>query len=528
MSIHPGLATRRETARWYRAVLTCVAIAGCTHEIERPKADQGSDGDDVDAAESALTSTLFSDGFESSLSQWTISGTCARSTGAASVGSYGARCDDSAAITASINTIGMINIRVEYTRRTAYYSSGMYFYAEWSSNGTTWQNLEQSANDTTFRVRSFTLPAGANNLASLRLRFRANASGYYDRFDLDAVKVSGDSGSTSCTPSCGTAACGSDGCGGSCGSCGGAQACSGGACVCTPSCIGKTCGDNGCGGSCGTCGSGTSCSVGTCVASAPNPGTTGAYTICSYTSNLTDSRYASAIVSYPCEVAAGPFGATTLTGGYTNTKEDMYWLKDHVVRHGYIVIAITPNSIYGNTYGWRDAHRGGHAKLLAENNRSGSQIYGLLNTSRMQVMGFSKGGGGTLRAANELGTAIKTALPLAPWLESGSVGTAWTGIRAHTALFTSDNDSIASPSNVKTMYNNVPTTVKRSFVKFRGPSHGNWYGSDNSYRVRFKTQIVSWMKVYLDGNSAYQTYLNGAKQQENTAANWFAEYLYSP
>jgi peptidoglycan/xylan/chitin deacetylase (PgdA/CDA1 family) len=78
------------------------------------------------------------------------------------------------------------------------------------------------------------------------------------------------SGATSCTPSCGGRACGSDGCGGTCGTCGANQTCNASSqCVssCTPSCSGKTCGDDGCGGTCGTCGSGQSCAGGSCQTS---------------------------------------------------------------------------------------------------------------------------------------------------------------------------------------------------------------------------------------------------------------------
>ena len=49
----------------------------------------------------------------------------------------------------------------------------------------------------------------------------------------------------------------------------------------------------------------------------------GDYEICSYENNLENSRYASARMTYPCDLSAGPFPATTLTGGFTNSKEQM-------------------------------------------------------------------------------------------------------------------------------------------------------------------------------------------------------------
>jgi len=517
-----GSATKTS---WSLALIACASISGCAVDMQGQESE-------VALEEEALTVNLFTDNFDSSsvgLNNWTVSG-CVR-TGDAnsnSGGSSGVRCDDASSITqkVAVNTAGYTNITVSYQRRTNSYDSGEYLRAEWSS-GSSWSLIEQATN-TSFAAKSFSVPAGT---ASVRLRFTANitGSGFYERFDIDDIKVTGDSGS-SCTPSCSGAECGSNGCGGSCGTCGGGESCQGNQCVppsCTPSCAGKTCGDNGCGGSCGSCGAGQSCSAGMCVAPPPatNPGNFGPYTICNQTSSLNNSGYASAIVSYPCE-ATGRLPATTLTGGYTNTKEDMYWLKDHVVSHGYIVIAMTPTNTLGNTDTWKTAHLAGHAKLLSENTRSGSTINGRVDTARTQIMGFSKGGGGTLKAANTLGTNIKTAQALAPWLESTS--NSWSGIRAATVLHTGTSDSIAPSSKVKTFYTQLPTTISRSYIKFNGVSHGVWYSGNSSERTRLKTQIVAWMKVYLTGDTTYRTYLDGAAKQTNANAGWFSEYLYVP
>ena len=508
------------------AVAACVAVAGCAADIAQ-------DDELVTVGAEALTVNLFTDNFDSStvgLNNWTVSG-CTRTSSANSNsgGSAGVRCDDTSSITqkVAINTAGYTNITVSYQRRTNGYDSGEYLKAEWF-NGSSWSQIEQTTN-TSFALKSFAIPAGTS---SVLLKFSANmtGSGFYERFDLDDIKVTGDSGS-SCTPSCGSNVCGSDGCGGSCGTCGSGYSCESGQCVaptCTPSCSGKECGPDGCGGSCGSCSGGESCSSGQCVAPAPatDPGNYGPYSVCN-TAGPSDSGYASSNIAYPCGTT-GLLPATTLTGGYTNTKEDMYWLRDHVASHGYIVFSMTPTNTYGDTDTWKSAHLAGHAKLLSENTRSGSVLYGRVDTTRTQIMGFSKGGGGTLKAANTLGTSITTAQALAPWLES--TGTSWTGIKAKTVLYTGTSDSIASPSNVKSFYNSLPTTITRSFVKFNGVAHGAWYQSSASAseRARMKTQIVAWMKVFLTGDTTYQTYLNGAAQQTNANAGWFNEYIFVP
>ena len=58
-----------------------------------------------------------------------------------------------------------------------------------------------------------------------------------------------------------------------------------------------------------------------------NPGT---HEICSYEENLDHDGYASARMSYPCDLSEVSYPSTTLTGGFTNTKEQMFWLADHL------------------------------------------------------------------------------------------------------------------------------------------------------------------------------------------------------
>jgi hypothetical protein len=82
-----------------------------------------------------------------------------------------------------------------------------------------------------------------------------------------------------CTPNCTERTCGNDGCGGSCGTCGSAQVCRGGAC-CTPDSFSATCGGrcgtwtNNCGQPvvCPTCPDGRTCSSnGTCAIVCDDP-----------------------------------------------------------------------------------------------------------------------------------------------------------------------------------------------------------------------------------------------------------------
>ena len=96
--------------------------------------------------------------------------------------------------------------------------------------------------------------------------------------------------------------------------------------------------------------------------------------------------------------------------GYFNTHDDMRWLAYHLVTHGYIIFAMTPTNVMDRT----DAQKADIAMLKSENTRSDSKIKGLVDTNKLQILGYGKGGGGALLASASFGSEVKSTQALAP------------------------------------------------------------------------------------------------------------------
>ncbi|MFN3712085.1 MAG: hypothetical protein ACK4SX_00345 [Alcanivoracaceae bacterium] len=252
-------------------------------------------------------------------------------------------------------------------------------------------------------------------------------------------------------------------------------------------------------------------------------GAAGSYEICSYTGNLSDSNYSSARLSYPCDLSQGPYPATTLTGGFTNTKEQMYWLADHLTSHGYVVITMTPSNILGTPPVWKRAHLAGFARLEIENARAGSPVHGRINTDQRAIMGFSMGGGGTLLAAGELGTGFTTAIALAPWL--GGLSPDYRNINEPVMVLGSANDTLAFASTVGSYYESLPVDITRMLAIYRDSTHFEWYGSgDEKQKTKFKILITAWMNWLMKDDAAARSYLDGVEHNRHLAEDWFTRY----
>ena len=252
-------------------------------------------------------------------------------------------------------------------------------------------------------------------------------------------------------------------------------------------------------------------------------GVPGDFEICSYETNLENDGYASARMTYPCDLSGGPIPATTLTGGFTNTKEQMEWLAEHLSSHGYAVLTMTPNNTLGVPPGWRDAQFGGFAEFEDENSRSGSPLQGKIDLTKRNLMGFSMGGGGVILAAEEMGNQHTSAIALAPWLGAYSVD--FDAIESPILMLGSEFDELAYAT--ERYYSELSPNTERGLAMYAGGSHFHWFGnSETEYKKKFRTLVTAFLEIQLKGDTSAYSYFDGAEHEEHVEEGWFSAYDY--
>lgn len=195
----------------------------------------------------------------------------------------------------------------------------------------------------------------------------------------------------------------------------------------------------------------------------------------------------------------GVTGATTVSGGFTNNKEDMYWLAERLQAGGVIAFAISASN-NSSVSGYENAHRGGMALMASENTRSGSPING--RVGKRGVAGYSMGGGAVINLGDYSG--VEAVMAMAPY----SPDTPGSNHDAATMILTGTSDTIAPASMGENAFNRLPDSTPRLYASMSGESHLFWVNNSNPGSAA--DFMVAWAQYYLSGNtSAYSVFSQG-------------------
>jgi len=248
-----------------------------------------------------------------------------------------------------------------------------------------------------------------------------------------------------------------------------------------------------------------------------NVARTGPFKVGKYTEGLANRAYASSVMYYPTD-GTPPYPAVAFSPGFTATKESYErFLGPLLASHGIALLLTTPTTTGDFPQQRAEDLSAALEQIKKENEREGSPLKGKIATDRLCVTGHSMGGGGTLWAANALGSQIKCAVPLQPW----QPGQSFNKIAAATLFIAAQNDTIAGvASNAATHYRSIPASVPKYYAEFAGASHfltTNTGGNDGQARY-----MIAFYKAYLENDERYLALLQAPKE------SYLSKYEHTP
>lgn len=219
------------------------------------------------------------------------------------------------------------------------------------------------------------------------------------------------------------------------------------------------------------------------------------------------SGFGGGTIHYPTGTS-GTMGAIVVIPGFVSAESSIDWWGPKLASHGFVVMTIDTNTGFDQPPSRARQINSALDYLVEQNSRRTSPVNGMIDTERLGVIGWSMGGGGTLRVASE--GRIKAAIPLAPWDT-----TRFSGVQAPTLIFACESDLIAPVrSHASPFYNQLPNDIDKAYVEINNGSHycANGGGLNNDVLSRFG---VSWMKRFLDNDTRYSQFLCGPNHESD-------------
>ena len=241
------------------------------------------------------------------------------------------------------------------------------------------------------------------------------------------------------------------------------------------------------------------------------------YEVRTYEPSVNVDEFASATIFYPLTLSfAPPSSAVVLVPGYTATQAMYDWWGPALASLGIVVMIIDTNDPRDTFQPRKAAHIAAVEFLKGEINNGDSPISGKVDTNKLAIMGHSLGGGAALAAAQELGSEIKAVIPLMPYCcELGeSFDGDYSGLTVPTLIFASSEDTVAPPAgHARALYDSIADSTNKAYVEFAKGTHNlpTNGGSELANQARF---TFAWLKLQMDGNTAYAASFSGDLSDE--------------
>ena len=200
----------------------------------------------------------------------------------------------------------------------------------------------------------------------------------------------------------------------------------------------------------------------------------------------------------------------------------MYWLARHLASHGFVVLVYTPTNIFGPQKVWKIGHETAFEQLKNLNDDEDSPIYGIVDTSKIGVIGYSMGGGGAAMMVSQR-KDVSALVMLAPWLDFKLDSRS----NAPSLVITGSKDTVASGfSHGYKIFNSIPRSTDKVYLRFKDLDHSGFaHEGGFSEHYRLGTFVTSFLLHYLAKESGWAKYSHWPLL---TKPSWFDVAIYDP
>ena len=222
-------------------------------------------------------------------------------------------------------------------------------------------------------------------------------------------------------------------------------------------------------------------------------------------------------VHYPTN-ASGRMGAIAVIPGYLSYENSIEWWGPRLASHGFVVMTMNTNTIYDQPDSRATQLSRALDYLIEQSNSRTSPIAGKIDSARLGVIGWSMGGGGSLKLATE--RSLNAIIPQAPYYAGLN---SFSTIKTPTMILACGADVVAPvAAHASPFYNRIPNTTPKAFLEIYGGSH---FCANSGYPNEDLLGMygISWMKRFIDFDRRYDQFLCGPNHEANLAISEYRE-----
>jgi triacylglycerol lipase len=220
------------------------------------------------------------------------------------------------------------------------------------------------------------------------------------------------------------------------------------------------------------------------------------------------SGFGDGTIHYPTNAGGGKMGAIAVIPGFVSYENSIEWWGPRLASHGFVVITTNTNTIYDQPDSRADQLSAALDHLIDESNDSSSPIHDMIDENRLGAIGWSMGGGGSLKLATQRN--INAIIPQAPYYAGSND---FDEIQTPALILACESDAVAPVGiHASPFYYDIPSSTPKAFLEINGGSHfcANSGYSDEDILGKYG---VAWMKRFIDFDTRYSQFLCGPNHE---------------
>jgi dienelactone hydrolase len=253
----------------------------------------------------------------------------------------------------------------------------------------------------------------------------------------------------------------------------------------------------------------TNCTRGPAPTTASLKSANGPFNTAKFNVSSLVSGFGGGTVYYPTNTT-GKMGAIAVIPGYLSYESSIEWWGPRLASHGFVVITMDTNTIYDQPDSRATQLSKALDYVISKSNSSSSPIYGKVDSTRLGAIGWSMGGGGSLKLATQ--RSLNAIIPQAPYYSGYN---SFNSIKTPTMILACSVDVVAPVGiHASPFYNRVPNSTPKAFLEIYGGSH---FCANSGYPNEDLLGMygISWMKRFIDFDTRYSQFLCGPNHEAN-------------